>query len=87
MVLQAFLAALIQLLGVGAGGALFLSSAPMIPALVLNALLTTSGDDITLWSYAIGLLTPLVIGTTLTCAVLDVFVPLVSIVYIQPGYY
>ncbi|RPD64072.1 hypothetical protein L226DRAFT_544758 [Lentinus tigrinus ALCF2SS1-7] len=76
MLVQAFLAALIQLVGVGAGGALFLSSAPMILALVLNALLTTPGDDISLWSYAIGQLTPLVTGTEMTCAVLDVFVPL-----------
>ncbi|RDX50882.1 hypothetical protein OH76DRAFT_1555381 [Lentinus brumalis] len=76
MLLQAFLAALIQFIGVGAGGTLFLSSAPLILALMLNALLTKPGDDITLWSYAIGQLSPLVIGTTLTCGVLDVFVPL-----------
>ncbi len=80
MLLQAFLAALIQFIGVGAGGTLFLSSAPLILALMLNALLTKPGDDITLWSYAIGQLSPLVIGTTLTCGVLDVFVPLVSTV-------
>ena len=79
MLLQTFLAAVIQLLGVGAGGALFLSSAPMILALGLNALLTRPGDDISLWAYALGELTPLVTGTTLMCAVLDVFVPLVSV--------
>ncbi|KAI0718042.1 hypothetical protein C8T65DRAFT_706971 [Cerioporus squamosus] len=76
MLLQAFLAALIQFLGIGSGGALFLSSAPLIPALLLNALLTDPGDDVSLWSYAIGQLSPLVIGTTLTCGVLEVFVPL-----------
>ena len=78
MVLQGFLGALIQLLGIGAGGTLFLSSSPMIPALVLNSLLTNPGDDISLWSYAIGLVTPLVTGTVLLLSVLDVFVPLVS---------
>ena len=78
MVLQGFLSALIQMLGVGAGGSLFLSSCPMIPALVLNFLLTSPGDDISLWSYAIGLVTPLVTGTILLLSVLDVFVPLVS---------
>ncbi|KAI0705019.1 hypothetical protein C8T65DRAFT_653452 [Cerioporus squamosus] len=76
MLLQAFLAALFQYLGIGSGSALFLSSAPLIPALVLNALLTERGDDMSLWSYAIGQLSPLVIGTTLTCGVLEVFVPL-----------
>ena len=78
MVLQGFLGALIQLLGIGAGGTLFLSSSPMIPALVLNSFLTNPGDDISLWSYAIGLVTPLVTGTVLLLSVLDVFVPLVS---------
>ena len=78
MVLQGFLGALIQLLGIGAGGTLFLSSSPMIPALVLNSFLTNPGDDISLWSYTIGLVTPLVTGTVLLLSVLDVFVPLVS---------
>ena len=77
MVLQSFLGAVIQLLGVGASGTLFLSSSPLIPALVLNAVLTNPGDDISLWSYAIGQITPLVTGSTLLYSVLDVFVPLV----------
>ena len=78
MLLQAFLAALIQGLGIGAGGVLFLSSAPFVLALLVNKFLTRPGDDISLWSYAVGLLTPLATGTTLLCSVLDVFVPLVS---------
>ena len=78
MLLQASLAVLIQFIGVGAGGALFLSSAPLVPALVLNTMLTSAGDDISLWVYAIGQASPLVTGTTLFCAILDVFVPLVS---------
>ncbi|KAI8985766.1 hypothetical protein BD414DRAFT_462425 [Trametes punicea] len=76
MLLQAFLAALIQNLGVGAGGILFLSSVPFALALLLNKVLTRPGDDISLWSYAVGQLSPLVTGTTVFCAVLDVFVPL-----------
>ncbi|KAI0794351.1 hypothetical protein C8Q74DRAFT_1365816 [Fomes fomentarius] len=76
MLLQSFLATLTQFLNIGSGGALFLSSAPFIPSLLLNALLTAPGDDISLWTYALGQLSPLVSGTTLTCGVLDVFVPL-----------
>ncbi|KAI0741328.1 hypothetical protein C8Q80DRAFT_1221427 [Daedaleopsis nitida] len=76
MLLQGFLAICIQLVGVGAGGTLFLSSAPMILSLLLNSLLAAPGDDISLWSYALGQISPLVVGTTLSCAVLDVFVPL-----------
>ena len=78
MLLQAFLAAVIQGLGIGAGGMLFLSSSPFVLALLVNKFLSKPGDDISLWSYAIGLLTPLATGTTLMCSVLDVFVPLVS---------
>ncbi|KAM5532207.1 hypothetical protein V8D89_014107 [Ganoderma adspersum] len=76
MVVQSFLGALIQLLGVGASGTLFLTSSPLIPALVLNAVLTDPGDDISLWSYAIGQITPMVTGSTLFYSVVDVFVPL-----------
>ncbi|KAI0630537.1 hypothetical protein C8Q77DRAFT_1211545 [Trametes polyzona] len=76
MLMQSFLAAVIQLIGVGAGGTLFLTSAPLAIALLVNKALTRPGDDISLWSYAIGQLSPLVTGTTLFCAVLDVFVPL-----------
>ena len=77
MVVQSFLGAVVQLLGVGAGGTLFLTSSPLIPALVLNAVLKVPGDDISLWSYAIGQITPLVTGSTLLYSVVDVFVPLV----------
>ncbi|KAI0364703.1 hypothetical protein BV20DRAFT_1029237 [Pilatotrama ljubarskyi] len=76
MLIQSFLAALIQLIGLGSGGVLFLSSAPFCLALLINKVLTKPGDDISLWSYAVGQLSALVTGTTLFCAVLDVFVPL-----------
>ncbi|EIW58152.1 uncharacterized protein TRAVEDRAFT_28892 [Trametes versicolor FP-101664 SS1] len=76
MLMQSFLATVLQLIGIGSGGTLFLSSAPFAVALLVNGFLTKRGDDISLWSYAIGLLSPLVIGTTLFCGVLEVFVPL-----------
>lgn len=80
MLMQSFLATVLQLIGIGSGGTLFLSSAPFAVALLVNGFLTKRGDDISLWSYAIGLLSPLVIGTTLFCGVLEVFVPLVSLI-------
>ncbi|OJT03270.1 hypothetical protein TRAPUB_6137 [Trametes pubescens] len=76
MLMQSFLATVLQLIGIGSGGTLFLSSAPFSLALLVNSFLTKRGDDISLWSYAISLLSPLVIGTTLFCGVLEVFVPL-----------
>ncbi|KAI0820291.1 hypothetical protein BC628DRAFT_1524628 [Trametes gibbosa] len=76
MLLQSFIALAIQLLGIGSSGALWLTSAPLALVLLLNKALTSSGDDLSLWAYAIGQATPLLTGTTLFCAVLDVFVPL-----------
>ncbi|TBU47465.1 hypothetical protein BD309DRAFT_855887 [Dichomitus squalens] len=76
MIVQGFLGALIQLLGFGSSATLFMTSSPMIPALILNALLTSPGDDISLWSYAISVVTPLIAGTSMLYSVLDVFVPL-----------
>ncbi|KAH9928451.1 uncharacterized protein BXZ73DRAFT_48526 [Epithele typhae] len=75
-VLQTFIAVLTQMFNIGSGGALFLSSAPLVPAMLLNSMLTNPGDDISLWAYALGQISPLVTGTMLSCAVLDVFVPL-----------
>ena len=54
-----------------------LSAAPMVVAIVLNAWLAGSGDDISLWSYAVALFTPLSLGAQMFYITLDVFVPLV----------
>lgn len=51
---------------------------PLFLALVINTFLTSSGDDISLWTYAIGQFVPLSIGSQMIFTTLDVFVPLVS---------
>ena len=77
ILLQSFIACVGQLVGVGSAGVFALSAAPMVVAIVLNAILASSVDDISLWSYAVALFTPLSLGAQMFYITLDVFVPLV----------
>lgn len=77
ILLQSFIAFAGQLLNVGSAGVFALSAAPMVIAIALNAFLTNSGDEISLWSYAVALFTPLSLGAQMFYITLDVFVPLV----------
>lgn len=77
ILLQSFIACVGQLAGVGSAGVFALSAAPMVVAIVLNAFLASSGDDISLWSYAVAFFTPLSLGAQMFFITLDVFVPLV----------
>ncbi|KAH9839719.1 uncharacterized protein C8Q71DRAFT_905143 [Rhodofomes roseus] len=76
ILLQSFVACVGQLLGVGSAGVFALTAFPMVVATALNAILTKAGDDISLWSYAVALFTPLSLGAQMFFIVLDVFVPL-----------
>jgi hypothetical protein len=69
----------LQLLGIGSAYFLFISSVPLFGALSLNALLNRGGPLVSLWTYALGMLVPLLSGTRMACIVLDVFVPLVCL--------
>jgi hypothetical protein len=69
----------LQLLGIGSAYFLFISSVPLFGALSLNALLNRGAPLISLWTYALGMLVPLLSGTRMACIVLDVFVPLVCL--------
>ena len=66
----------LQLLGIGSACFLFLSAVALFVALSLDALLNPN-IVVSLWTYGLGLLVPLLTGTQMTCIVLDVFVPLV----------
>lgn len=77
LLLQSFAALAIQLLGIGSAVMFFLTSAPLLLALVLDTLkITRTGDGVSLWTYALAQLTPLLTGTQIVATVLDVFVPL-----------
>jgi hypothetical protein len=66
----------LQLLGIGSACLLFVAAVPLFVALSLDALLNPHAI-VSLWTYALGLVVPLLTGTEMTSTVLDVFVPLV----------
>lgn len=66
----------LQLFGIGSACFLFLTAGGIFIALSLDALLNPN-IAVSLWTYALGLLVPLLTGTQMTYIVLDVFVPLV----------
>lgn len=86
LLVQSFFACIIQFAGIGSAGLLFLSALPLFFSLALNALFI-HGGEISLWTYALGQLHPLLVGTQVICATLDVFVPLVYPVVSLPFIY
>jgi hypothetical protein len=76
LLMQSGGAVLLQLLGLGSAYLLFLGAVPLFVALSFDTLLS-SGNIVSLWTYAFSLGVPLLTGFQMTCVVLDVFVPLV----------
>ncbi|EMD39116.1 hypothetical protein CERSUDRAFT_104381 [Gelatoporia subvermispora B] len=74
--LQAFLAILLQSLGVGSAAVFFLSALPLSASLIFNAFLNNFEDNVSLLTYVLGQFTPISLGTQIFCGTLDVFVPL-----------
>lgn len=76
LVLQCGLAYGIQMAGIGSAGLFFLSGLPLFIALLSNRLITGNATDISLITYAIAQLEPLLIGSLMLTTVSEVFVPL-----------
>lgn len=76
LVVQSGLAYGIQMAGIGSAGLYFLSSLPLFIALLLNPLIAGSAREISLFTYAIAQVEPLLIGSLLLATVAEVFVPL-----------
>ncbi|THU88630.1 hypothetical protein K435DRAFT_866100 [Dendrothele bispora CBS 962.96] len=74
--IQSFLALVVQLLGIGSASLLFLSSASLFIALLINPGFSGSKIEISLVTYALGQSLPLITGTMAMLPVLEVFVPL-----------
>ncbi|KAH7910240.1 hypothetical protein BJ138DRAFT_132560 [Hygrophoropsis aurantiaca] len=72
---QSFLAAALQLAGIGSGAMFFLSALPVFISLIVNGFIE-EGDRVSLWAYALSQVVPLLTGTQLASATLVVFVPL-----------
>ncbi|KAL0954165.1 hypothetical protein HGRIS_005299 [Hohenbuehelia grisea] len=75
LVTHAFCAFAIQSMGVGSAIIFFLSALPLFLSLVLNGFLA-KGATVSLWTYSLGQLLPLLTGVQLMMPTLDVFVPL-----------
>lgn len=79
LLLQASLAVGIQFAGVGSAALFFLTALPMFGALVVNGLVAKNGSKyLSLVTYALGQVLPLLTGSLLLIGTLDVFVPLVG---------
>ncbi|KAH7923703.1 hypothetical protein BV22DRAFT_1068281 [Leucogyrophana mollusca] len=75
LLVQSFLAAALQLAGIGSSAMFFLSALPIFLSLIINGLVA-EGDNVSLWTYVVGQVVPLLTGTQLAAATLVVFVPL-----------
>ena len=84
LLLQSFLALLLQMMGYGSAAVYHLSAVPLGISLLLNQLFVSDPEEIRLWTYAISQLAPLMNGTQLCVALLDVFVPLTGTPVISP---
>ena len=76
LLLQSYLAFLVQMIGCGSAAMFYLSALPLGVSLLLNQMFVVDPDEIHLWTYAISQFVPLMNGTQLCVALLDVFVPL-----------
>ena len=66
-----------QVAGIGSAAIFFLSAVALFVALIINSLLVGNSKIISLWTYAIGQISPLLTGSMLIVGVVEVFVPLV----------
>ncbi|KAF9454480.1 hypothetical protein P691DRAFT_692720 [Macrolepiota fuliginosa MF-IS2] len=76
LLLQSGLAYAIQMAGVGSAGLFFLFALPLLVALLINRLITGSATEISLFTYALAQVEPLLIGSLMLATVAEVFVPL-----------
>ena len=84
LLLQSYLALLVQMIGYGSAAVFYLSALPLGVSLLLNQMFVLDPEEIHLWTYAISQLLPLMNGTQLCVALLDVFVPLTGNPFVPP---
>ncbi|KAF7968545.1 hypothetical protein HWV62_30167 [Athelia sp. TMB] len=80
LLFQSILALGVQYLGVGSAGLFFFTAVPLAISLAINALMSAGAKgkkgQVSIWTYALAQISPLMLGSQVMCAVLDVFVPL-----------
>lgn len=76
--MQSFAALGIQLINIGSAALFFLNAVPVLVALLLNPLFSSNPSEISMATYFLGQIFPLLTSSLLTIPTLEVFVPLVS---------
>ncbi|TFK20267.1 hypothetical protein FA15DRAFT_673638 [Coprinopsis marcescibilis] len=78
LLMQTFAALAIQLLGIGSAALFFMNSVPIFIVLLLNPLLSSNpkAREISMGTYFLGQIFPLLTGSLLSIPTLEVFVPL-----------
>jgi len=82
LLIQAFVALSVQLANIGSAAIFFLTALPLFVVLALNPLFVGSNQRISLWTYGLGQFLPSLSGSLLLLGVVEVFVPLVSFIYL-----
>jgi len=77
LLLQAFFAFALQLVGVGSAALFFLTGLPLFVSLIVDPLFSRGRKELSLVTYFLGQTLPLTTGTMLLMGTLDFFVPLV----------
>lgn len=84
LLIQSYLAFTLQMVGYGSAAMYYLSALPLGVSLLLNQIFVLDPEEIQLWTYATSLFVPLMNGTQLCGALLDVFVPLTGNSFAPP---
>ena len=84
LLLQSYLAFVIQMFGIGSGALFYLSALPLGISLLLNQMFISDPDEIHLWTYVIAQIVPLILGTQLCTGLFDVFIPLTGDSFVPP---
>lgn len=81
MLLQSGLAYGVQMAGIGSACLFSFSAFPLLVSLLVNPLITGSTADISLFTYALAQVEPLLIGVLVLATICEVFVPLVRLIF------
>ncbi|KZV66959.1 hypothetical protein PENSPDRAFT_755311 [Peniophora sp. CONT] len=76
LILMSFGAVALQLIGIGSAAILFTTGLPLFAALLLDKVINTSASTVSLITYVLGQIVPLMTGTEVILTTFDVFVPL-----------
>ena len=85
LLLQSYLAFMVQMIGIGSAAMFYLSALPLGVSLLLNQMFVSDPDEVHLWTYAISQFVPLVNGMLLCAGLFDVFVPLTGNPFVPPN--